>query len=291
MTATSERRPIVLGVDALDRGPLAAAWAADEAARRDLPLRLLHVIPPRFRDPRGYDESFHAELWRTGRRLVEKTAFLARGRHPDLEISSDVVDGHASHVLVEESAHAELVVLGSRGLSRLEEVLSAHSVTAPVSARAACPVVVVREPEHVTQDPPCVVVVGVDGSRSSAAAVDWAFDLASRRGAVLRALWVWQHLPFLPVDEDAVVQRLRGELYEATSGQTGRYPEVELTHEVVRGHPVEELAKASADALAVVVGRRGHGGFTGMWLGSVPHGLLHRTHCPAVIVPVPSDAQ
>ncbi|MFB7665840.1 universal stress protein [Kitasatospora sp. NPDC056138] len=284
MTATSERRPIVLGIDAMDRGPLSAAWAADEAARRDLPLRLIHVIPPRFRDPRGYDESFHAELWRTGRRLVEKAAFLARGRHPDLEVSSDVVDGHASHVLIEESKHAELVVLGSRGLSRLEEVLSAHSVTAPVSSRAACPVVVVREPEHVTQDPP-YVVVGVDGSRSSATAVDCAFDLASWRGAGLRALWVWQPLPFLPVDEDAAFQRLRGELYEATVGRADRYPEVELTHEVVRGHPVEELAKASAHALAVVVGRRGHGGFTGMWLGSVPHGLLHRTHCPAVIVP------
>ncbi|KJK54722.1 universal stress protein, partial [Saccharothrix sp. ST-888] len=53
----------------------------------------------------------------------------------------------------------------------------------------------VREPEHVTQDP-LSVVGGVDGSRSSAAAVDWAFDLASRRCAGLRALWVWQPAQF-----------------------------------------------------------------------------------------------
>lgn len=50
-------------------------------------------------------------------------------------------------------------------------------------------------------------------------------------------------------------------------------------------HPVEELALASEHALAVVVGRRGRGGFTGMRLGSVPHGLLHRAHCPVVTVP------
>ncbi|GAA2269384.1 universal stress protein [Kitasatospora cystarginea] len=286
MTAPSERRPIVLGVDALDRGPLTAAWAADEAARRHLPLRLLHVIAPRFRDPRGYDESFHAELWRAGHQLVEKAASLALERHPELEVSTDVVDGNAGHVLVRESAHAELVVLGSRRLSRLEEMLSAHSVTVPVSARAECPVAVVREAEHVTEDPP-YVVVGVDGSPSSAAAVDWAFGLAARRGAALRALWVWHPLPFLPVDEDATLQRLRGMLYEATSGQSERYPEVELLQEVVRGHPVEELGRASTHALALVVGRRGHGGFTGMWLGSVPHGLLHRAHCPVITVPSP----
>ncbi|MGK4579513.1 universal stress protein [Kitasatospora sp. HPMI-4] len=285
MTATSERRPIVLGVDALDRGPLTAAWAADEAARRNLPLRLVHVIAPRFRDPRGYDESFHAELWRSGYRLVEKAAFLALERHPDLAVDTDVVDGNAGHVLLQESVHAELVVLGSRRLSRLEEVLSAHSVTVPVSARAKCPVAVVREPEHTTHEPP-YVVVGVDGSQASAAAVDWAFGLAARRGAGLRALWVWHPLPFLPVDEEATLQRLHGMLQESTAEWAGRYPDVELTHEVVRGHPVEELAKASAHALALVVGRRGHGGFTGMWLGSVPHGLLHRAHCPVITVPV-----
>ncbi|KJK59916.1 universal stress protein [Saccharothrix sp. ST-888] len=284
MTAASERRPIVLGVDALDRGPLTASWAAAEAARRDLPLRLVHIVPPRVHDRHGYGEAYHADLRQRGRQLLDETAAVAREKHPDLEISSEVVDGSARRVLLRESAHAELVVLGSWSLSRAEEVLSAHAVAAPVIARAACPVAVVRDPEHVTQDP-LYVVVGVDGSRSSAAAVDWAFDLASRRGAGLRALWVWQPPQFFHADEHAVLQQVRRTLYETTAGRTGRYPEVELTHEVLRGHPVEELAKASAHALALVVGRRGHGGFTGMQLGSVPRGLLHRAHCPVVTVP------
>ncbi|MFF1570379.1 universal stress protein [Streptomyces sp. NPDC058293] len=59
-----------------------------------------------------------------------------------------------------------------------------------------------------------------------------------------------------------------------------------LTHEVPVGHPVEELARAAEHALAVVVGRRGNGGYLGMRLGSVVHGLLHRAQCPVVTVPV-----
>ncbi|MDH6127492.1 nucleotide-binding universal stress UspA family protein [Kitasatospora sp. GP82] len=62
-------------------------------------------------------------------------------------------------------------------------------------------------------------------------------------------------------------------------------PLLTVSRQVLRGHPVEELATASEHALAVVVGRRGRGGFTGMRLGSVPHGLLHRAHCPVVTVP------
>jgi len=181
------------------------------------------------------------------------------------------------------------VVLGSRRLSRLEEVLSANSVVVPVSAQAACPVVVLVNAEHVTQQPP-YVVVGVDGSPSSAAAVDHAFEAAALRGAALRALWVWQAPLLGPADETSAVQECRRLLSEAVAGRAGTYPDVQVSHEVVLGHPVEELAGASEHALAVVVGRRGRGGFTGMRLGSVPHGLLHHAHCPVVTVPLPEGS-
>ncbi|WP_342669639.1 universal stress protein [Streptomyces vietnamensis] len=65
----------------------------------------------------------------------------------------------------------------------------------------------------------------------------------------------------------------------------GEVPDVRLTHEVLIGSPVETLADAAEHALAVVVGRRGRGGYSGMRLGSVVHGLLHRAHCPVITVP------
>ncbi|WP_308407636.1 universal stress protein [Streptomyces sp. RKAG337] len=85
--------------------------------------------------------------------------------------------------------------------------------------------------------------------------------------------------------EDAL-QAQRRMLSEMTAGFSQQYPDVALKHEVPTGHPVEELAGAAEHALAVVVGRRGRGGYTGMRLGSVVHGLLHRAHCPVIAVPL-----
>ncbi|MFJ4670536.1 universal stress protein [Kitasatospora purpeofusca] len=291
MTSASSTHSIVLGVDARTPEAMAVAWAADEAHRRGLPLRMVHALPPVSPDPHvlGLDRH-HKELRDRGERALETAAALARHRHPDLPVTTTVADDVPAPALCRESAQAELVVLGSRRLSRLEEVLSASSVIVPVSAQAHCPVVVVREPEHVTQNPP-YVVVGVDAGPSSAAAIDFAFDLAAPRHAALRALRMWQsHLVgHSPLDEQATVQSLRRLLDESTAGRRATHPDVSLTHEVIRGHPVEELAKASEHALAVVVGRHGRGGFTGMRLGSVPHGLLHHAHCPVVTVPAAPD--
>ncbi|WP_457030536.1 universal stress protein [Kitasatospora sp. P5_F3] len=289
MTFASTRRPIVLGVDALAPGLLVMAWAADEAERRDLPLRLVHAVPPMLRDIGGVDEARrHEALRKEGSLLLDKGAGFARRRHPDLAVSTGVLDGYPGQALCRESERAELVVLGSRRLSRTEEALSGSSVTVPVSAQAHCPVAVVCDPEHVTQDPQ-YLVVGVDGSPSSRAAIDFAFETAALRGAALRALWVWRSPLVALQDEHFGLQERRRLLGEATAGHAAAYPDVRLTHEVVRGHPVEELAKASEHALAVVVGRRGRGGFTGMRLGSVPHGLLHHARCPVITVPRPDD--
>ncbi|MFD0259139.1 universal stress protein [Kitasatospora indigofera] len=287
MAHASRRRPVVLGLDAGGPGRLAATWAADEADRRRLPLLLVRAVPEPGADRHGFERSYREELRADGRAVLDRAAALAGERHPGLELATALVDGNPGQVLCLESARAELVVLGSRRLTRAEEFLSASSVTVPVSAQATCPVVVVREPEHVTQDP-LHLVVGVDGSPSSAAAVDVAFDLAARRGAALRAIWVRQSQPFGRTDDLRADQEPRRLLTETTAGRAGRYPDVRLTHEVIHGHPVEELAKASEHALAVVVGRRGGGGFTGMRLGSVPHGLLHHARCPIVTVPRPA---
>ncbi|MFJ1704950.1 universal stress protein [Kitasatospora sp. NPDC088346] len=287
MASVSTRRPIVLGVDAEGPGRLATSWAADEADRRGLPLLLVHAVPRPSAGPHRAERRPHGELHRDGARALDRATALAGERRPGLAATTALVDGNPGQVLCQESRHAELVVVGSRRLSRAEEYLSAFSVAVPVSAQASCPVVVVREPEHIGEGPPHLVV-GVDGSPSSATATGFAFDLAARRGAALHAVWVWQSQLIARVDEESALRTLRLLLAETTAGHADRYPDVSLTHEVIRGHPVEELAGASDHALAVVVGRRGHGGFTGMRLGSVPHGLLHRARCPVVTVPRPA---
>ncbi|MFF7456483.1 universal stress protein [Kitasatospora sp. NPDC008115] len=291
MTATTpghRSRPIVLGVDR-DPGPLATAWAADAAERRGLPLRLVHAVPSVAREFRPADEGrYHKALRERADEALDRAAAEARARHPGLVITTVVEEDIPAPALCRESAHASLVVLGTRRLSRVAQVLSLASVTVPVSAQARCPVVVVPGPEHTTQDPPSVVV-GVDGSPAAANAVRFALGLAAERRADLRAVRVRQRAAFDRTDPRTVEAELRRELVTGTAGLHALHPEVHLTHEVLHGHPVEELARASEHALAVVVGRRGDGGFTGMRMGSVPSGLLRRARCPVITVPAPPD--
>ncbi|WP_149181939.1 universal stress protein [Streptomyces sp. TRM49041] len=305
-----ERHEITVGIDPGDGVGPALAWAADEARVRGLPLRLvlsvpaLHDLPHGSRRHRVSDSAHRAELRTDGARALAEAAAWVTDTHADVTVATELLDGGPAAVLCGRSAQARLLVLGSRRLGRSAELFSQSSVTVPVSARAACPVAVVAEPPREPRGP-AHLVVGVDGSDASRAALAFALEEASLRGASVRAMWVWPQprlalsgafadtagaLTGEPVgDEPAAARERHRLLTAAVAGWPEKYPDVSVTEHVLRGHPVEELALASHDAVALVVGRRGHGGYAGMRLGSVVHGLLHRAECPIVTVPAPGD--
>ncbi|MGW5114217.1 universal stress protein [Streptomyces noursei] len=286
-------RPIVVGVapDPVQR--MALAWAADQAARRRMPLRLVHAegVPTggyRKSEVRPSWEEWNRALHETGERVLNSAVAFVEERQPGVVLSALLAEGEPVWVLRQQARDAAEVVLGSRHLGQLEGVFSPASVALPVVAHAPCPVVVVPEPEHLTQDP-AFVVVGVDGSAHSAAAVDVAFQQAALHGAALRALYVRSPERFGTVDAHTAHHACRRLLSETVAGRTAAYPEVVVHHEVPVGHTAEELAKASAHALCLVVGTRGHGGFTGMLLGSVSQGVLRYARCPVIAVPQPAN--
>ncbi|MFF3582549.1 universal stress protein [Streptomyces mirabilis] len=289
MSRLGDRRPIVVGVDPDPAHRMALAWAADEAARRQLPLRLVHVegVPTKGYGKREISpsrEEWNEALRQASKQVLEEAVKFVTAKHPQLEVDAPLAVGDPVWVLREQSRDATAVVLGSRHLSRAQEVFGSASVAIPVMAHAHCPVVVVPEPEHVTQEP-AYYVVGVDGSEHSGAAVDVAFEEAALRGAELRALYVWEPGHLRIFDEYESQQESRRLLSEIVAGRRARYPEVDLRHELVVGHPVQVLTDASAHALGLVVGTRGRGGFTGMLLGSVSQGVLHQARCPVIAVP------
>ncbi|MEU0112397.1 universal stress protein [Streptomyces bobili] len=290
MSSSHGREPIVVGVDPDPSKRLALAWAADEADRRGLPVRLVHAQGGPTGGYRTGEalpswEEWNRTLHEAGAEVLKEAVAFVESRRPTVEVSTMLAEGEPAWVLREEARNASLVVVGSWHLSTRREMFTSASVALPVSAHAPCPVVVVPDPEHITQEQ-AYFVVGVDGSPHAAAAVDVAFEEAALRGATLRALYVW-HPPLLGVlDEDAAVRECRRVLSETVAGRTARYPGVELHHEVVLGHPVRALTEASEHALGLVVGTRGHGGFTGMLLGSVSQGVLHHARCPVITVPV-----
>ncbi|MFF9194260.1 universal stress protein [Streptomyces sp. NPDC014779] len=284
MTSTTDRGSIVVGIDPVKNWHMALAWAADEAHLRERGLRLVVAVPPQHDTQHVDDTPRHLAQRQVGTEALRTALAWAKARQPGVEAASSLLDGFPAGVLAGLSHDAGMIVLGSRHLSRTEEYLSAGSLVVPVTAKADCPVVVVGDAEHITQEMP-YLVVGVDGSESSRAALAWAFEEADFRRCVLRAIAVWQPPVFSLHSSDTLFHAERRLLSETTAGWAEKYPDVRLTHEVPIGSPVETLADAAEHALAVVVGRRGRGGYTGMRVGSVVHGLLHRAHCPVITVP------
>lgn len=317
--ATAARLPVVVGVENTEAGRLAVRWAADEADRRGLPLRLVHALewptgaprpqyshatgePVRHREThRVHAVSWPAQPYRdadlippargwgdrfrdAGCDAIDKARAIALAAHPNLEVTDEMADGDPVRVLRNQTDSAALVVLGSRHLSSAAELLTTGSIAAPVAAYARCPVVIVRGPEQPGLIYP-FLVVGVDGSPRSEPALAFAFDEASRRRAVLDAVFVTS-----PYASKATDAQGRVNLAESLAGWKERYPDVVVRPQIARGHTVRALVEASRDALGLVVGTRGLGGFGGMVLGSVSRGVIHHATCPVFVVPAPNSS-
>jgi nucleotide-binding universal stress UspA family protein len=141
------------------------------------------------------------------------------------------------------------------------------------------------------------ILVGVDGSDHSRQALTWAMREASQRHAPLTVLAVRQraarpatqifwNVPTLEDDEhDPELARARVQAWvDKVASETGE-PVPEITVEVVRGDPAEELIKASQDADLLVLGSRGSGGFAKLVLGSVTSKVTHHAASPTVVIP------
>jgi nucleotide-binding universal stress UspA family protein len=180
-------------------------------------------------------------------------------------------------------------VLGSRGLGGVSGLLLG-SVAVALSAEAACPVVVVRGEQYVgssAADAP--VVVGVDDSPSSDAAIGFAVEAAAARGAPLVAVHTWLEHVYdaqvaVMIDWPRVAELQRARMAERLAGWVEEYPDVALTLVVAHDAAARTLVEHSKDAQLVVVGSRGRGNLAGLFLGSVSHAVLQHAHSPVAVV-------
>jgi nucleotide-binding universal stress UspA family protein len=137
------------------------------------------------------------------------------------------------------------------------------------------------------------IVVGIDGSESAGGALREAGNLARLEGAKLRLVTVW-HVPS-PAYGSAFgfpLADLRGEFkagaqHIADEGVNKLRSEgngIPVESVVKEGHPAKVLLEEAEDADLLVVGSRGHGGFSELLLGSVSRACTRHAHCPVVVV-------
>ncbi|SFT34507.1 Nucleotide-binding universal stress protein, UspA family [Actinopolyspora lacussalsi subsp. righensis] len=268
----TSRYDIVVGVDGSDSARRAADWATAEAQRRtgaSLTLVLINDDPAR--------ESYVREA-------VADIAGRCGEARPSLEVSHEVAEGHPIEELVRRSSTADLLVLGSRGYGPVADALLG-SVSVGVARRTRCPIVVVRGDESEHRDE---VVVGVDDSARSEAALEFGFTSARNRDSellVMRAMSRSSRTRQPTSRRESPSERVEHDLAKRLERWGAWFPEVTARRIDVDKHPVTALLELSKGAGLVVVGRRGGGGFSGLMLGSVARGVLHRASCPVAMVP------
>jgi nucleotide-binding universal stress UspA family protein len=291
---TQIRAAVVAGVDGSEQSLIALDLAADEAERRHQPLRIVTGIswPPYARSIQVPAAPISDGVMEAAQSTLDRAADRLRERHPGLDVTTEVITGGPSGVLVGESERASLIVVGTRGHGGFTSLL-AGSVAMQVSTHARCPVIVVRpgsDPAAATTHP---VVVGIDGLEWTAPAVAFAFEEASTRGVSLTAVHVWAEPPrsgsdqFKPVayDYDEARKEAARTLAESLAGFGEKYPEVPVFRELICGlDPAQHLLRASEEAGLVVVGSRGRGEFSSLFLGSVGQNLTHHAACPVAVV-------
>jgi nucleotide-binding universal stress UspA family protein len=286
---------VVAGYDGSESAQRALDWAVDEARARRLGLTICHawqipypgVMMPLTQDLREGAEQVLAEAVRR----IEQEA-------PEVEVRPMLVCGSAARTLLDFGHTAELMVVGTHGVGGVREFMLG-SVSVQVVVHSRRPVVVVRGQEPSPEYYPGRIVVGVDGSPASSAALEFAFGEAQLRGLPLTAVCAWnrsaaQHIQDMPYIASSDLGALAAGRFRTALDEWRRtYPKVEAHEEFIElpgdVPPVEELLGAASTARLLVVGSRGLGAIRGRLLGSVSQDLLHRAPCPVAVVHAPEQ--
>ena len=276
---------VLVGVDGSERAIAAVGWAAAEADRRACGLQIVHCRPEPGDDAvpsHGGD----AEL------VLRAGLDAARSAAPAVAVATALVTGDPLTRLLDLSRHSVLMVVGAPG--RVSVSSSAGGSTAAgLATYGHCPLVVARRAaplERPVGSPP--VVVGTDGSRTSDAAMVFAFEAAAARQAELEVVMAWTGVGFdaagpgfrVGADVSEAAAAADRALTAQVSAVARRYPPVRVRQLLVQDRPVRALIKRAAGSPLLVVGSHGGGGVIGMAVGSTSRTLLYESPCPIAIV-------
>lgn len=236
---------MVVGVDGSESSLLAADWAADEALRHEVPLRLVYAslwhryegadLATSLSRP---DEQVMAE------NIVGSTAERVRRRAPNLRVTTEVVPEEAADALLREGRNAFALVTGSRGRGEIAGLLLG-SISLAVAAGAHCPVVVVRGDKAGLEGVHGRIVLGIGDTDGNSPAVRFAFVEARLRHCELDVVRAWRCPSHETADHPLVAgepachheARASSLLDEAVATAGDVYPDVAVRRVTAEGPP------------------------------------------------------
>lgn len=280
---------VMAGVDGSDSALAATRWAAREAARRGVDLRLVHVrqlpllLPP--------SDLYARELTDLGNKWLGAARDAALAVAPDIDVHTGLRSGVPGAELVAETEDAALVVVGSRGLGGFRSLLLG-SVANVLAAHAHCPVVVLRGRTEGAAPPETgPVVVGADGTPTSARAVEFALATAAARDAEVIAVHAWTNEGHVDTRSPASLSTHRDESTWARQRAFDQWfgalctahPEVSVRRVHFHGRPVDGILEQAAAAQLIVVGVNGRHPVLAGATGSTTYAVLHHATCPVAV--------
>lgn len=287
-TRTTPTTRVVLGFDGSTPARTALEAAVQHALWHRVPLQLLCAVE--------VSDALSTQAFsKVAEEMLAATADAVRNGPGAPEVTTALRFGSAAAAMLEAERPGDLLVVGTHGHRPVARVLLGSTSTSLVT-HAHEPVLVVRSGAVPPEAP---VVVGVDGSPSSVAAVRAAAAEADHAGVPLRAVVavppVVDPMGFTSGPDTQEIEEAQALVAEALAGLHDQYPDLLIERVVSQTHPVLALVRASRQARLLVLGSRGRGTFRSMLLGSVSRETVQRATTsvlvvrPAAAAPVPEQ--
>ncbi|MEU3461179.1 universal stress protein [Streptomyces sp. NPDC006733] len=295
---------IAVGLDGSAASMASAHWAAREALRKDLPVRLVHVW--NWQPRRAEAPAERGARRRRAQQITREAAVRLRGAYPSLKVVTDQMGGQPGAVLPVVAEEAELLVLGSHKVPGL----AGFRIGSAALATAACaerPVIVTRAGRSREIEQPAAapgtgskaarvrdVVLGLDLARACEDLLEFAFATALARAATLHVIngraassrpQPGERAPGLEPSTPAPPRTRSQDLTEMLRPWKEKFPEVAVVEEAVPEGPVEGLLEAAHGASLLIVGRRASRLPSGWRLGPTALAMLHHCAAPVAVVP------
>jgi nucleotide-binding universal stress UspA family protein len=261
---------VIVGVDGTECGLGAVRWAAQEAARRNAPLRIVHAAPiPR----RGRSTETAPRPTPHQRRVAAQAYTVAKHTEGGVHSVTEIVAGDAAAVLLTAAAEGQLVVLGKSTTGAIDEWVVAP-VAVRVAARSPRPVVLVPRPRSAAAaEREVAAVLGLGEPSDDERVAEFAAEAAQQTGTALTVLQIRRSRAHVP---EGWIQE------EAEWAQ--RFPGLEVHHSNLPGATAAQVLGATCPAPLLVLSA-GHGTLLHRDLDA-PHLWLLR-HCTSPMALVP----
>ena len=294
MMELRDDRPVVVGIN----GPpgtyrQSVAFALREAALRRSAVRLVHGCqPPGVRRPANNWQPTEEQLRQARRQLRAAAQWARQYSADDSSVVCYIHPGSGVDALVEESETAALVVAQRREIFVLRSLSQLGSTTSAVTAKAQCPLVVLR-PDSVLGRADAGVVVSIEDPMSDQYALRVAFEEAALRGTHLTVIGI-PTKPSIEVASAAnqsAARRRDSAGWVAGHGSSQAvalyarlFPSVLVRHHVLDAPTIEGLARASAGAELLIIGRGRTAKGRSTSLSAVARECVNTATCPVMIV-------